>query len=333
MESRVPLFLCRKATTTGGQILQAAQEDRLLANEKITLRNRLGFIGLGYLGSRMARRLVAAGFPMTVYDRDRAKAAELSALGATVARDPGELAGQVDVILSSLSDDPVVEAVYLGTGNVLRSAKSGTRIIELSTISPETSRELHRAARELELAALDVAISGSTPSAEAGTLTLFGGGDPEIFESAEPIFAAIAKQWFYMGPGGSGVSMKLVVNTLLGVGMQAVAEALALGLTLDLPRDLLFDTLAKTAVVAPAHVGKLATAKKGDYTPQFPVRLMHKDFELVLAAASNAALSMPTTEAAAGINAEQAASESEKDFSVVIQRMERRARRSQVLPI
>ena len=201
----------------------------MLANEKITVRNRLGFIGLGYLGSRIARRLVAAGFPMIVYDRDHTKAAELSALGARVARDPEKLAGEVDVVLSSLTDDSAVQAVYLGTGNVLRSARPGTRIIELSTISPETSRELHRAARQLELSSLDVAISGSTPSAEAGTLTLFGGGEPEIFESAEAIFAAIAKQWFYMGPGGSGVSMKLVVNTLLGVGMQAVAEALALG--------------------------------------------------------------------------------------------------------
>lgn len=299
----------------------------MLANEKITVRNRLGFIGLGYLGSRIARRLIAAGFPMIVYDRDQAKSAELSALGARVARDSGTLAGEVDVVLSSLTDDSAVQAVYLGAGNVLRSAKPGTRIIELSTISPDASRELHRAARQLGLASLDVAISGSTPSAEAGTLTLFGGGEPEIFESAEAIFAAIAKQWFYMGPGGSGVSMKLVVNTLLGVGMQAVAEALALGLTLDLPRTLLFDTLAKTAVVAPAHVGKLISAKKHDYTPQFPVRLMHKDFALVLAAAENAELSMPTTEAASASNAAAAASESERDFSIVIERMERMAER------
>ena len=299
----------------------------MVANEKITLRSRLGFIGLGYLGSRIARRLVAAGFPTIAYDRDRAKAAELSALGAKVARDPGELASEVDVILSSLPDDSVVEAVYLGTGNVLRSARPGTRIIELSTISPETSREFHRAARQRDLASLDVAISGSTPSAEAGTLTLFAGGEFEIFESSAALFAAIAKQWFYMGPGSSGVSMKLVVNTLLGVGMQAVAEALALGLTLELPRDLLFDTLAKTAVVAPAHIGKLATAKEGDYAPQFPVRLMHKDFGLVLAAAAHAGLSMPTTDAAAASNAAAAASESEADFSIVIRSMERLAER------
>jgi 3-hydroxyisobutyrate dehydrogenase-like beta-hydroxyacid dehydrogenase len=146
------------------------------------------------------------------------------------------------------------------------------------------------------------------------------------------IFAAIAKQWFYMGEGGSGVSMKLVVNTLLGVGMQAVAEAVALGLSLDLPRDLLFDTLAKTAVVAPAHVGKLATAKKHDYAPQFPVRLMHKDFGLVLAAAVHAGLSMPATEAAAAITAAEAASASEEDFSAVIRRMERLAKVEEILP-
>src|SRR5260370_41508847 len=114
----------------------------MLANEKITLRNRLGFIGLGYLGSRIARQLVAAGFPMTVYDRDHAKAAELSALGAKVARDPRELAGEVDGILSSLPDDPVVEAIYLGSRNVLHSARAGTRIFELSTISPATSPAL-----------------------------------------------------------------------------------------------------------------------------------------------------------------------------------------------
>src|ERR1700686_4302903 len=304
----------------------------MLPNEKIALRSRLGFIGLGYLGSRIARRLVAAGFPVIVYDRDHAKAAELSALGAEVARDPGELAREVDVILSSLSDDSAVEAVYLGTGDVLRSARPGTRIIELSTISPEASRLLHRAARQVDISLLDVAVSGSTSSAEAGALTLFGGGDRKVFEAAEAIFSTIAKQWFYMGPSGSGVAMKLVVNVLLGVGMQAVAEAVALGSRLDLPRDLLLDTLAKTAVVAPAHVGKLATAKEQDYSPQFPVRLMHKDFGLVLNAASQLGLRMPSTEAAATINSAEAESGIEEDFSAVIRRMEQEAGVEHALP-
>jgi 3-hydroxyisobutyrate dehydrogenase len=295
------------------------------ANEKITLRTRLGFIGLGHLGSPIARRLVDAGFPMVVYDSDQAKAANFAAVGAKVARDAEELAGDADVVLSCLPDERAAVAVYLGTGNVLRGAKPGTRIIELSTISRETSRQLHRSAEQFELSALDVAVSGSAPSAEAGALTLFGGGKREAFESAEPIFAAIAKQWFYMGPSGSGVAMKLVVNTLLGVGMQAIAEALALGERLELPRDLLFDVLAKTAVVAPAHAGKLATAKKDDYAPQFPLRLMHKDFGLILAAAEQFGFSMPATKAAALINAEETAAGGEQDFSAVIRRMEQTA--------
>jgi 3-hydroxyisobutyrate dehydrogenase len=304
----------------------------MLANEKISVRSRLGFIGLGYLGSRIARRLLAAGFPLVVYNRDRTKAAELANLGAEVAPHPGELARGADVVLSCLADGPAVEAVYLGEGSVLRNARPGTRIIELSTISPQTSRLLHGAARQFDLSALDVAISGSTSAAEVGALTLFGGGEREVFESAESIFSAIAKQWFYMGPGGSGVAMKLVVNTLLGVNMQAIAEAVALGAGLDLPRDLLFDTLAKTAVVAPAHAGKLATAKSLDYSPQFPVRLMRKDFGLILTTAEQVGLPMPATEAAATINAEEAAIGGEEDFSAVIRRMEKRAGAEYVQP-
>lgn len=304
----------------------------MLPNERFTLRSRLGFIGLGYLGSRIARRLVAAGFPVVVYDLEYRNAMELAHAGAEIARTPAELAREVDVVLSCLPDELAVETAYLGPGNVLGSARKGTRIIELSTISPEASRRLWQAARKNDISVLDVAVSGSTLSAEAGALTLFGGGDRTVFEASELIFAAIAKQWFYMGSSGSGEAMKLVVNTLLGVGMQAIAEAVALGLSLNLPRDLLLDTLAKTAVVAPAHAGKLASAKKDDYAPQFRVRLMHKDFGLVLAAAARSGLSMPATEAAAAINAAEAASGGEEDFSAVIRRMEHGAVAESVLP-
>src|ERR1700730_10773260 len=301
-------------------------------NEKITLRSRLGFIGLGHLGSRIARRLITAGFPMVVYDLDHRNAVELGHAGAEVAGHPEELAKEVDVVLSCLPDELAVETVYLKAGNALRNARTGTRIIELSTISPEASGQLFRAAQKLNISVLDVAVSGSTLSAEAGKLTLFGGGDRKVFEAAEMIFAAIASQWFYMGPNGSGVAMKLVVNTLLGVGMQAIAEAVALGSSLDLPRDLLLDTLAKTAVVAPAHIGKLATAKRNDYAPQFPIRLMRKDFGLVLDAAAQLGLSMPTTEAAAAINSAEAESGIEEDFSAVIRRMEQQAGAENALP-
>lgn len=292
------------------------------SNEKITLKTRLGFIGLGYLGSRIARRLIGAGFPVVVYDRDRTKAVEFSSLAAGITSDPGKLANDVDVVLSCVPDALAVEDVYFGTGNVLGAKRRFSTIIELSTVAPETARKLHDAGEGLEVSVLDVAISGSTLAAKSGTLTLFGGGDVQVFEAAQPIFRAIAAQWFHMGPGGSGVAMKLVVNTLLGLGMQAIAEAVALGGGLGLRRDLLFDTLAKTAVVAPAHAGKLVSAKRNDYTAQFPVRLMRKDFGLILTEAAILGLSMPATEAAAAINSEEAASGGEEDFSAVVRRME-----------
>jgi 3-hydroxyisobutyrate dehydrogenase len=299
---------------------------------KITSHSRLGFIGLGYLGSRVARRLAAAGFPMVVHDSDREKTKELAALGAAVAPNPETLAEEVDVVLSCLPNDAVVKAVYLGRGKLLESARPGTRIIELSTIAPETSREVHDAAAKFDVAMLDVAISGSTPAAEAGTLTLFGGGERKVFEAVQPIFAPFASQWFYMGPSGSGVAMKLVVNTLLGLGMQSIAEAIALGSGLGLPRELFLDVLAKTAVVAPAHAGKLATAKRNDYTPQFPIRLMSKDFGLILTAAAEHGLSMPATEAAAVVNSTEAETGGEEDFSAVVRRMEQQVNPEPALP-
>jgi len=301
-------------------------------DEKITLRTRLGFIGLGYLGSRIAGRLITAGFPTVVYDVNRAKADELATLGAEVANTPDDLASKVGLVLSSLPDERAVQSVYLGTGNVLRSVRPGTRIIELSTISPEASKRLYQAAQQLNLSSLDVAVSGSTASAEAGTLALFGGGDSEDFEAATPIFSAVASQWFYMGPAGSGVAMKLVVNTLLGVGMQTVAEAVALGSRLALPRDLLLETLARTAVIAPALTGKLASAKQNNYSPQFPLRLMRKDFGLILNAAGRLHLAMPATEAAAIVNDAESARCGEEDFSIVIRRMEEQAAVDHVVP-
>jgi 3-hydroxyisobutyrate dehydrogenase-like beta-hydroxyacid dehydrogenase len=304
----------------------------MIVETKVTFQSRLGFIGLGYLGSRVAGRLAAAGFPMVVHDSDREKAKELAALGATVAPNPETLAEEADVVLSCLPSDATVRDVYLGRGKLLESARPGTRIVELSTIAPETSRLVHDAAAKFDLSMLDVAVSGSAPAAEAGKLTLFGGGERKVFEAVQPIFAPIASQWFYMGPSGSGVAMKLVVNTLLGLGMQSIAEAVTLGSGLGLRRELLLDILSKTAVVAPAHAGKLATAKRNDYTPQFPIRLMHKDFGLILTAAAECGLSMPTTEAAAVVNSVEAETGVEEDFSAVIRRMEQQLPIEHALP-
>jgi 3-hydroxyisobutyrate dehydrogenase-like beta-hydroxyacid dehydrogenase len=284
---------------------------------------KLGWIGLGNMGSRIAKRLRNAGYSLIVYDRNRSQAEEFISHGAEIAAGPAELAAAADVIFSCLSDGAAVQSVYFGADGALRNAKPGAHIVEMSTVAPETSLNLFRAGRERGISVLDVAISGSTPSAESGSLTLFGGGDRQAFELMSPLFHEIAHQWFYMGPSGSGMAMKLVVNAVLGVGMQAIAEALALGGQLGLPRDLLFDTLGKTAVVAPAFLGKLSTAKRRDYTPQFPLRLMRKDFGLVLSNAAELMVEMPATRAAAECNAVEAANGVEEDFSAVIRLMER----------
>jgi 3-hydroxyisobutyrate dehydrogenase-like beta-hydroxyacid dehydrogenase len=286
---------------------------------------RLGFIGLGYMGSRIAKRLLNVGYPLIVFNRDRAKAEPLRAEGAEVATDLGELASAVDVIFSCLADEKAVQAIYLNRGGVLDYVREGTIVVDMSTVEPGTAQQLFRAGRKRAADFLDVAISGSTPAAESGTLTLFAGGDRRVFEAITPILPAISKQSFYMGPSGSGLAMKLVVNTLLGVGMQAIAEALALGTELRLPRDLLCETLGKTAVVAAAHLGKLANAKTDDYPPQFPVRLMYKDFDLITSKASELGIAMPTTVEAAKINALEAAAALEEDFSAVVRFMQKKA--------
>jgi 3-hydroxyisobutyrate dehydrogenase len=283
---------------------------------------KLGFIGLGNMGSRIAQRLLDHGYQVEIFDRDPAKAEAITARGGTVAKNILELARAADVVLSCLTNDEAVRTVYTGVDGVLVGARPGTIVLEMSTISPETSRELHRLGAQGDIEVLDVAISGSTPAAEQGTVTLLVGGNQDCFGAAEPIFQAIAKQYFLLGGPGSGTAMKLVVNTLLGVGMQAIAEAVVLGEKSGLDRKRLLDVLSQTAVVAPAHMGKLAKAGTNNYSPQFPLRLMNKDFELILKAAAKARVPMPATEAAFHVNSEELAGSDEEDFSAVLRRME-----------
>jgi 3-hydroxyisobutyrate dehydrogenase len=284
---------------------------------------KLGFIGLGNMGSRIARRLLDRGYQVTVYDLDPARMGALVEHGGKVAKNIAEIAGGGDVLLSCLTDDEAVRSVYTTRAGVFAAARPGTIVLEMSTISPDSSQGLHRLGAQKQIEVLDVAISGSTPAIEQGLLTLLVGGAHDVFRAAEPIFQAVAKQYFLLGGSGSGTTMKLVVNTLLGVGMQAIAEAVVLGEKSGLDRGRLLEVLSKIAVVAPAHVGKLARIAINDYSPQFPLRLMNKDFQLVLSAAAKADVSMPATEAAFYANSEElAAADDDKDFSSVLRRME-----------
>ena len=284
--------------------------------------SKLGFIGIGAMGLRIAGRLLEQGFPLTAFDRNPDKANALIESGGTVARSIAELASGADVVLSCLANDEAVHSVYTGPQGVLGHIRRGSLIIEMSTVSPETSRELYRLGSAHGVSVLDVPVSGSTPAAEQGSLTLLCGGDEDSFHAAKAIFTAIGRQYFYLGPSGSGNTMKLVVNTLLGVGMQAIAEAIVLGEKAGLDRQRLFDVLSKTAVIAPAHVGKLTKAQEYDYRPEFAVGLMNKDFRLILETAAAVRAPMPTAAAAFPINNAEFADHPDYDFCAVIDRME-----------
>lgn len=295
-------------------------------NELTSENTRLGFIGIGNMGSRMAKRLLEHGYQLMAYNRTPEAAEVLVKFGATVAGSIAELASEAHVILSSLSNDEAVKSVYTHPEGVLAYAHPGAAVIEMSTVSPATSRELYDLSSEAGVKFLDSPVSGSTPAAEQGALTIFCGGDEELFQAAQPIFSSIASRNFYLGGSGSGTAMKLVANTLLGVGMQAIAESVALGRKEGLDRHRLLEVLAHTAVVAPAHLGKLPRADRGDYSAQFPIRLMNKDFGLVLETAAAARVPMPTTAAAFQMNVAQFSEDNEEDFSAVIALMEKLAR-------
>jgi 3-hydroxyisobutyrate dehydrogenase len=278
---------------------------------------KIGFVGLGLMGSRLTQRLHSAGWNVRAWNRSPGPADVLRREGVVIAASVGELVVGSDVVLSSLANDEAVRSVYFAQGGVFSAAKRGTIILEMSTISPELSRLLHRQACTLGISLLDMAISGSTPAVEAGTITLLAGGAQKTFEQCTPIYESIAKQWFLMGPGSSGVQMKLVVNLLLGLDMQAIAEAVSLGEHLKIDRDIMLDVLSKTAVIPPAFVGKFQKIKNGDYSPEFPLRLMSKDMDLAMNAAKSSGAVLPAATAAQSVLASNISANGDLDLAAI----------------
>lgn len=278
---------------------------------------RIGFIGLGLMGSRLTRRLHSSGWNVQAWNRSSGPVQSLARDGVAISSSVATLVADSDVILSSLADDVAVHSVYFDDGGVFSSAKPGTVILEMSTISPELSRLLHQEASVRNVDLLDLAISGSTPAVEAGTITLLAGGDQHTFQRGTSIYESIAKQWFFIGPGSSGIQMKLVVNLLLGVDMLAIAEAVSLGEHLRIDRNVLLDVLSKTTVIPPAFRGKLQKIKDNDYSPEFPLRLMSKDMNLVMEAANTSGADLPAARVTQSILASNLPSNGDQDLSAI----------------
>ena len=286
-------------------------------------KRRLGFLGLGTMGSRIAQRLIDAGHPVTVYNRTPDKAQRLVTAGASLARTPRALAAESDVIFYSLADDAAVRDVALGADGVLAGARRGSILVDLSTVLPETSRAVSAAAQSKDIAAIDAPVSGSTPQSEQGTLIIFVGGDPTAYELIADPLRALGRH-IYMGPSGSGTTMKLVTNTLLGLGVEALAEALTLGRKAGLETARLLDALQLTAVVSPAQKGKFENVRRGEYPAAFALRMMSKDYGLILRLAESHSVPMPATAAAKQVaTIETVRSRGrDEDFSAVIRTLQ-----------
>jgi 3-hydroxyisobutyrate dehydrogenase-like beta-hydroxyacid dehydrogenase len=283
----------------------------------------IGFIGMGHMGSHMAPRLMSAGYHLTVYDRTREKAQAIA--GVTVAETPEEAAAHSDIVISIVTNDPALEEVMFGPNGVLAGTHAGSVIIDMSTVSPHTSRRLFQAAREKGVAMIDAAVSGSVPQVEQGSLVIFVGGEQETYQQCKPILDILGQSSFYMGPSGMGTTMKMVVNTLLGLGMQALAEAIALGEKAGIQKGLLLDVLGQTTVLTAGQKAKLANVKSEQYPTQFALSLQHKDLRLILNEADEISVSMPATAAAHQMYTAALAKGMDEDFSIMIKFMEQLA--------
>jgi 3-hydroxyisobutyrate dehydrogenase-like beta-hydroxyacid dehydrogenase len=293
-----------------------------MATNNENAKPRIGFIGLGHMGSHMVVRLIDAGYPLTVYDRTKQKAQEIAQRGAVVAETPRDLAASCQVVMSCVTNDEALEDVMFGPDGALAGAHKGNVFIDMSTVSPDASRHLYAAAKEKGVPMLDAAVSGSVPQVEEGALVIFVGGEQAVFEQCKPILSVLGKQCFYIGGSGMGTSMKLVVNTLLGLGLQAVAEAIILGEKSGIEKGKLLDVLGQTTVIAPAHKSKLDNVRKEEYPANFALPLMFKDFGLIMKQAEALAVPMPATAAAHQMYAAAMAKGMEDDYSVVIKFME-----------
>src|SRR6266704_224050 len=256
---------------------------------------RVGFIGLGAMGSRMASRLLAAHHDVVVYNRTQERTRALERRGAAVAATTGRLAAGVDIVFSSVTNDAALEQVMFGPEGALAGTRSGAIVIEMSTVNPRTSRRLHEAARSKGISVLDAPVSGSTVQAEQGQLVIFVGGEEDVYRKCQSILAVLGSKTFYLGPSGAGATMKLCVNTLLGLGIQALAEAIALGVKAGL----------QTAVVSPSQKAKLENARKDEYPPAFALGLMLKDFRLIVESAMEWSVPTPATADGAQVAASQ----------------------------
>lgn len=258
---------------------------------------RIGFIGLGAMGKPMAINLAKAGFPVTVWNRTRAKSEEVAKQGAKIASSPRELAAASDVVITMIFDDAALEAVTAGKDGALAGLARGSILVEMSTVSPEASERAARAAGERGATMLRSPVIGSVQAAEAGKLIILISGDKSAFESCRGISSAMGQRIHYVGGAEEARYLKLMHNTMVGVSNQMLAEALVFGEKLGLDWGVMCELLLNSFVTSPFVTFKLGMITdmltKGDYRVAATTRLIAKDLDLALGIAKRQGIPMP----------------------------------------
>ncbi|MRG27496.1 MULTISPECIES: NAD(P)-dependent oxidoreductase [Laceyella] len=247
---------------------------------------KIGFIGLGIMGKSMARNLHRAGFEVTVWNRTAAKMAEAKAeWGAHLAVSPKDVAVRSDVVITMVGDTPDVREVVTGEEGVLAGARPGTVLIDMSTISPEATRELAELAAEKGVAMLDAPVSGGDVGARNGTLSIMVGGEEEVLEKVRPVLEAMGKTIVHCGPIGAGQTVKACNQILCGLNLLGMVEALAFAKKSGVDLEKMIQVTSQGAGGSWALANYGPRVVKGDLDPGFSVRFQQKDLRIVLAEA------------------------------------------------
>jgi 2-hydroxy-3-oxopropionate reductase len=256
---------------------------------------RIGFIGLGIMGKPMAANLVAAGYEVTVHNRSRGAVDELVEAGAKAADGSAAAAAEADVVITMLPDSPDVEAVVLGEGGVAEGIRSGALFVDMSTIAPATSRQVHAALAERGVEAVDAPVSGGEPAARDGQLAIMAGGSEEAVERARPIFDVLGKATTHIGRPGAGQVAKAANQVVVALNIQAVAEALLLarraGVDPARVREALLGGFASSRVLE-VHGERML---EHSFDPGFRVALHRKDLAIAQQAGREQGAPLPAT--------------------------------------
>ena len=244
---------------------------------------RIGFVGLGIMGSRQAANLRRAGYELTVYSRTRERAEAWAAEhGATVAATPAEVGAASDVTITMVVDGAQVQEVVLGEEGVAQGAQPGTLCVDMSTIAPHQTRAIGAELAERDIAMLDAPVTGSSPKAEDGTLTIMAGGDAEDFERARPLLEVMGQLVVHAGPLGDGEVVKIINNAVAAANCATLAEALLVGEATGIDLDALVAVMGKGSGGSAMLDLKAGPMRAHDYTTLFKLEHMLKDVRLCL---------------------------------------------------